>query len=92
MNNLYNRTTNSVSYAIKAAKQLRKLPAQDSKKIRTECDKLANMPDCINIKALTNHDYQFRLRVGNYRVFFNFDGAIHIVTIEEVKKRDENTY
>ncbi|TDK68288.1 type II toxin-antitoxin system RelE family toxin [Sapientia aquatica] len=92
MNNLYNRTANSVSYALKAAKQLRKLPAQDSKKIRTECDKLVNMPDCINVKALTNHDYQFRLRVGNYRVFFNFDGAIHIVTIEEVKKRDENTY
>ena len=31
-------------------------------------------------------------RVGNYRVFFNFDGTVHIVSIEEVKKRDENTY
>ena len=50
------------------------------------------MPNCINVKALTNHKYQYRLRVGNYRVFFNFDGVIHIVSIEEVKKRDERTY
>ena len=83
---------NSVSYTVKAAKQLRKLQAQDSKKIRSECDKLAAMPNCSNVKSLTNHDYQYRLRVGNYRVFFNFDGEIHIVSIQEVKKRDENTY
>jgi len=30
--------------------------------------------------------------VGNYRVFFEFDGAVRIVSIEEVKKRDERTY
>ena len=34
----------------------------------------------------------YRLRVGNYRVFFDFDGAVRIVSIEEVKKRDERTY
>jgi mRNA-degrading endonuclease RelE of RelBE toxin-antitoxin system len=50
------------------------------------------MPNCINVKALVNHDYQYRLRVGNFRVFFNFDGVVHIVSIEEVKKRDERTY
>lgn len=83
---------NSVNYTAKAAKQLRKLQAQDSKKIRIECDKLSAMPNCINVKALTNHEYEYRLRVGNYRVFFNFDGEIHIVTIQETKKRDENTY
>lgn len=83
---------NSVEYTRKAAKQLRKIQAQDSKLIRAECDKLATMPNCINVKSLTNHEHQFRLRVGNYRVFFNFDGAVHIVTIEEVKKRDERTY
>jgi hypothetical protein len=25
-------------------------------------------------------------------VFFNYDGAVRIVSIEEVKKRDEHTY
>lgn len=83
---------NSVEYTKKAAKQLRKLPAEISKTIRTECDELKDMPKCGNVKALTNHEYAFRLRVGNYRVFFNFDGVVSIVTIEEVKKRDDRTY
>lgn len=50
------------------------------------------MPDCLNVKKLVNHQYDYRLRVGNYRVMFNFDGIIHVVSIEEVKKRDEHTY
>jgi len=81
-----------VVYTRKAARQLRRIQPVDSKVIRNECNKLAGMPNCSNVKALTNHEYQYRLRVGNFRVFFNFDGAIRIVTIEEVKKRDERTY
>ena len=50
------------------------------------------MPDCRNVKKLVNHDCQYRLRVGNYRVFFDFDGEIRVVYIEEVKKRDSKTY
>ncbi|WP_445115005.1 type II toxin-antitoxin system RelE family toxin [Acinetobacter sp. WZC-1] len=83
---------NSIEYTIKALKQLRKIHPDHSKLIRNKIDELAAMPDCINVKALKNHQYQYRLRVGNYRVFFNFDGVIEIVTIEEVKKRDERTY
>lgn len=45
-----------------------------------------------NVKVLTNHEYGYCLRVGNYRVFFDFDGAVRIVSIEEVRKRDERTY
>ena len=43
-------------------------------------------------KRLTNHDCDYRLRVGNYRVLFNHDELIMIVSIEGVKKRDERTY
>ena len=45
-----------------------------------------------NVKKLTNHAYQYRLRVGQYRVFFDVDSDVKIVAIEEVKKRDERTY
>jgi mRNA interferase RelE/StbE len=83
---------NSVEYTSKAAKQLRKLQPSDSRSIRFECDNLANMPACSNVKALVNHQHQYRLRVGNFRVFFNFDGAVQVVSIQEVKKRDERTY
>ncbi|WP_425522579.1 type II toxin-antitoxin system RelE family toxin [Xylella fastidiosa] len=64
----------------------------DSKRVRSECNKLTNMPDCLNVKALINHKHQYRLRVGNFRVLFDFDVTARIVAIEEVKKRDERTY
>ncbi len=83
---------NEVIYSKKAAKQLRKLQLPDSKAVRSECNQLVNMPGCINVKALVNHKHQYRLRVGNFRVFFDFDGVARIVSIEEVKKRDERTY
>lgn len=47
---------------------------------------------CKNVKALVHHAYGYRLRVGHYRVLFDWDGGIQIVSIEEVKKRDEHTY
>ena len=50
------------------------------------------MPDVQNVKALVHHAYGYRLRVGHYRVLFDWDGGIQIVSIEEVKKRDEHTY
>jgi mRNA interferase RelE/StbE len=83
---------NRIEFKNKAIKQLKKLQQSDSSAIRVACRDLTNMPNCQNIKALTNHDYQFRLRVGKFRVFFNFEGVVHIVSIEEVKKRDEHTY
>jgi len=53
---------------------------------------LVNLSQARNVKKLTGHDYGYRLRVGNYRVMFEFDGEVRIVTVEEVRKRDEQTY
>jgi mRNA interferase RelE/StbE len=83
---------NLIKWTPKATKQVRKLDKQHARQVVVAVGELTNMPACQNVKALTNHEYQYRLRVGNYRVFFNFDGAVRIVSIEEVKKRDERTY
>jgi mRNA-degrading endonuclease RelE of RelBE toxin-antitoxin system len=32
------------------------------------------------------------MRAGRFRVLFDFDGTLRVVSIEEVKKRDEHTY
>ena len=60
--------------------------------IRDAVTTLAAMPNCQNVKALTNHASGYRLRVGSYRVLFDWDGEIKIVEINEVSKRDEGTY
>lgn len=48
--------------------------------------------DWRNVTELRNHQYVYRLRVGRYRVLFNYEATVEIVTIEEVKKRDERTH
>ena len=53
---------------------------------------LNDFPAVTNVKTLINHDYAYRLRVGDYRVFFNVRETVEIISIEEVKKRDERTY
>lgn len=83
---------NSIVWMPKAAKQLRKLDKPAQTPIRDAVDKLAAMPNCQNVKALTNHASTYRLRVGNYRVLFDWHGEIKIVEINEVSKRDERTY
>ncbi len=74
-------------------RQLRKIDTGAGKQIRTAVStELVDLSKARNVKALTNHQYGHRLRVGNYRVFFEFDGDVRIVSIEEVRKRDERTY
>jgi mRNA-degrading endonuclease RelE of RelBE toxin-antitoxin system len=83
---------NTIAWTPKATKQARKLDRPVRLQILEAVESLAAMPDCQNVKALTNHEYGYRLRVGNYRVLFDWDGAIKIVEIQEVRKRDERTY
>lgn len=84
---------NSINWQPKALKQLRKIDVRAGTQIRTAVTvELADLSKARNVKSLTNHEYGYRLRVGGYRVFFEFDGTVRIVNIEEVRKRDERTY
>ena len=77
----------------KAIKQVKKIRDRAvTERIVDAAGKLVDFPNIQNIKALTDHAYDYRLRVGNYRILFNADVEIEIVSIEEVKKRDEHTY
>ena len=83
---------NKINWTRKASKQLGKINKDDQGKIYDAAQALAYMPNVQNIKSLTNHQYGYRLRIGNYRVMFDWDGGVKIVNIEEVKKRDGHTY
>ena len=84
---------NAIAWQAKALRQLRKISAGSASEIRAAVSsELTDLTAARNVKALVNHQYSYRLRVGNYRVFFEYDGGIRIVTIEEVRKRNERTY
>ena len=83
---------NKINWTRKAVKQLRKIDKAEQSKLYDAAQALAHMPDVQNVKALAHHQYGYRLRVGNYRILFDWDGGVKIVSIEEVRKRDEHTY
>jgi mRNA interferase RelE/StbE len=77
----------------KAFKQLKKVGDRTvQERILTATRELSAFPACPNIKPLVNHEYGYRLRVGSWRVLFNVFEEVSIVSIEEVKKRNEHTY
>ena len=85
---------NKIYWHNKARKQIKKIPDKYRESIFDRIDLLIDFPECkeLDIIALKNHRYGFRMRVGRYRVLFNHDDIIKIVEIQEVKKRDEHTY
>lgn len=84
---------NTILWQPQALRQLRKLQAGDNLLVRTAVQReLADLIASRQVKALVGHEYGYRLRVGRWRVLFDFDGEVHIVSIEEVRKRDERTY
>lgn len=81
-----------INWAKKAVRQLLKLPVSDQRRILGEVAKLEAFPAMHNIKALSQHQYGFRLRIGAYRVLFDVATAVRIIDVQEVKRRDDNTY
>ena len=83
----------NVLWQPKAVKQLKKI--RDNvvqERILAATRSLSMFPACANVKRLTDHKSTHRLRVGNWRILFSVFEEISIVFVEEVKKRDENTY
>lgn len=81
-----------IEWEKKAIKQLIQIPSKDRKTVTEAVKSLTDWPDCQNVRALQNHRYPYRLRVGRYRVFFEVENSLKVICIEEVKKRNERTY
>ncbi|PMC14472.1 cytotoxic translational repressor of toxin-antitoxin stability system [Oligella urethralis] len=57
-----------INWVRKAAKQLAKLDRREQQRIISAVDTLMDLPNARNVKQLINHQYGYRLRVGQYRV------------------------
>ncbi|MDR3363128.1 MAG: type II toxin-antitoxin system RelE/ParE family toxin [Desulfovibrio sp.] len=84
---------NKVEWTKRAVKQLRKLPQTAQSQLHAAGESLTGWPKVEGTKKLSDRD-DWRLRHGNYRIFFLVlpTGDITIIKITEVKKRDERTY
>lgn len=84
----------SIDWTKTAVKQLQKIqPLKQRKAILAAVEGLASCPtNAANVKALKGHEVGYRLRVGSYRVLFDLDDSVRIITVQKVKKRDDQTY
>lgn len=81
----------TIVWTPKAYRQLKKIKdAFIRDEIYESVQDLENFPECLNVKKLVNMDNLYRLRVKRYRVIFS--DSLEIISVEEVKKRDESTY
>ena len=83
---------NRIVWSIRAFRQLRALDHGAQIRIRDAVQGLGVFPATPGVERLVNSRFGYRLRVGDYRVLFDFDGTIRVITVEEVRKRDEHTY
>ena len=71
-----------------ALKHLRRYPANDRRRILSRIEQLAADPSVMpNVKQLVDFGVTYRLRVGNYRVFFDRDDTIRIIDVIDVLPR-----
>lgn len=69
---------------------LQSAPRSDRNRITEKIVLLGLNPDnpCLDIKKLQGEPY-FRLRVGGWRVIFDRDDAVRIISIEKIKSRGD---
>jgi mRNA-degrading endonuclease RelE of RelBE toxin-antitoxin system len=83
---------NQIEWKNKARKDLKRIDKDERVKILDAVDGLADFSKNPNVKKLVNHGSDYRLRIGNYRILFNHESVVKVVSIEGVKKRDGKTY
>lgn len=83
---------NRIVWRPKAFRQLKKIRDDKTRReIYAAADSLASWPDCRGVKALQGRP-GYRLRVGDWRVIFDVLQAVHIIEIQEIRRRNERTY
>ena len=73
-----------------AQKKLKSLSRPDRARIAEKIYQLGSNPDdpALDVKRLQDEPY-YRLRVGDWRVIFDRQDAVRIITIERIKPRGD---
>ena len=75
-----------------ALKQLSKIEKAGREKIRTAISDLAHNPRPFGYKKLVDEGGLYRIKVSNYRVIYDVQDNILLVSVLRVAKRNERTY
>ena len=73
-------------------KQIKKFPKKEQLKILDKISATAPNPRLSSIKLESTNPSVYRLRAGEYRVFFEINDVSKIIKITDVKRRTTQTY
>lgn len=73
-------------------KQLKTIPKKEQIKILEEISESLEDPRKFAIQLETTRPPIYRLRVGEYRIFFVLDNSLQIMKITDVIRRTSQTY
>ncbi|MBW4631757.1 MAG: type II toxin-antitoxin system RelE/ParE family toxin [Iphinoe sp. HA4291-MV1] len=81
--------TYQIEFTKGVIKQLKKLPANIKERIEIKVQELAIEPRPNGVKKLQGDDNSYRVRVGDYRVIYEIQDDILLVTVIRVGHRSE---
>jgi mRNA interferase RelE/StbE len=80
----------SVTFKPSALKELNDLNNKDVKRIMEKITALEEEPRPVNCKKLKgSNENLYRIRIGDYRVIYNIDDGIKVVSIRDVGNRKD---
>jgi len=82
------KTVYEVQFTEVALKNLQKYPRSDRERILKKIEALARSPyTAQNVKRLVDFDVAYRLRVGNYRVFYDLVDTDRLIDVIDILPR-----
>lgn len=81
-----------VIFAPNVAKQLRRIDKKWQLKIVAAAEALGDNPRPHGYKKLVDEGGLYRIKVGDYRIIYDVQDNILLVSVLRVAKRDEQTY
>lgn len=83
--------TYHLEFSAKAARQLKGLPKQVQAALKPRLDALMENPHSLGVIKLSEAEYEalYRLRVGNYRIFFEIQEESQTILVVKVGHRRE---
>lgn len=79
-------------YTKRFKKQIKKFPKKEQIKILEKIEVILENPRKSSIKLEGTRPIIYRLRVGEYRVFFGIDDVGKVMEITDVERRTTQTY
>ena len=79
----------TIELTSRALKDLSRLPRAVRVRIANRIDALADDSRPRGAIKLANADNLFRIRVGDYRIIYQVDDAVQVVTVARVKHRQD---